>query len=87
MAKLQHENIVRLIGISFENSRDLLILELMEGGDLLKYLRCCLISLGSTRTTGGKVVSYSSHLTGQERVILVLSSLIYIDKNDLPSWA
>ena len=39
MAKLQHENIVRLIGISFENSRDLLILELMEGGDLLKYLR------------------------------------------------
>ena len=39
MSRLKHENIVRLIGICVEDSRNLLILELMEGGDLLKYLR------------------------------------------------
>ena len=41
MANFEHENIVELIGICLDNDPNFLILELMEGGDLLTYLRNC----------------------------------------------
>ena len=41
MANFEHENIVELIGICLDNDPNFLILELMEGGDLLTYLRIC----------------------------------------------
>ena len=41
MANFDHENIVKLIGICLDNDPNFLILELMEGGDLLTYLRNC----------------------------------------------
>ena len=55
MANFDHANIVELIGICLDNDPNFLILELMEGGDLLTYLRncrpatarqCSLLSLG-----------------------------------------
>jgi proto-oncogene tyrosine-protein kinase ROS len=41
MANFEHKNIVELIGICLDNDPNFLILELMEGGDLLTYLRNC----------------------------------------------
>jgi len=34
-----HPNIISLLGVCLDNEPQFLILELMEGGDLLKYLR------------------------------------------------
>src|SRR6266487_5194547 len=39
MGNFNHENIMKLLGICLDNNPNFLILELMEGGDLLKYLR------------------------------------------------
>jgi hypothetical protein len=39
MAKLKHDHIVRMIGLCLDGDQTLLVLELMEGGDLLSYLR------------------------------------------------
>ncbi|XP_050027352.2 proto-oncogene tyrosine-protein kinase ROS isoform X2 [Dermacentor andersoni] len=39
MSNFKHEHILRLLGISLDNSLHFIILELMEGGDLLSYLR------------------------------------------------
>jgi serine/threonine protein kinase len=37
----EHKNIVRLLGVCLEKEPHWLILELMEGGDLLSYIRSC----------------------------------------------
>ncbi|XP_077540102.1 receptor protein-tyrosine kinase sevenless isoform X2 [Haemaphysalis longicornis] len=47
MSNFKHEHILRLLGISLDNSLHFIILELMEGGDLLSYLR-------SNRPTAGE---------------------------------
>lgn len=39
MSNLKHAHILRLIGICFENDALYIIMELMQGGDLLSYLR------------------------------------------------
>ncbi|XP_064488538.1 proto-oncogene tyrosine-protein kinase ROS-like isoform X2 [Ornithodoros turicata] len=39
MSNFKHEHILRLLGISLDTSLHFIILELMEGGDLLSYLR------------------------------------------------
>ncbi|KMQ82300.1 proto-oncogene tyrosine-protein kinase ros [Lasius niger] len=39
MSVLRHQNVLRLLGICLDADSPLLILELMEAGDLLTYLR------------------------------------------------
>nr|XP_026693888.1 proto-oncogene tyrosine-protein kinase ROS isoform X2 [Ciona intestinalis] len=39
MSLFDHRNIISLLGVCLDNEPQFLILELMEGGDLLKYLR------------------------------------------------
>lgn len=39
LASFQHENIVRLVGVCVDNDPNFLIMEFMDGGDLLSYLR------------------------------------------------
>uniref|UniRef100_A0AC35FXV0 Protein kinase domain-containing protein n=1 Tax=Panagrolaimus sp. PS1159 TaxID=55785 RepID=A0AC35FXV0_9BILA len=41
MNNFDHPNIVKLLGVCFQDVPHLLIIELMEGGDLLKFLRSC----------------------------------------------
>ena len=38
-SSLKHENIVALIGVCIEDDANFIILELMEGGDILSYLK------------------------------------------------
>ena len=39
MSNFRHEHILRLLGVCLDNDPQFIILELMEGGDLLSYLR------------------------------------------------
>ncbi|XP_054720908.1 proto-oncogene tyrosine-protein kinase ROS-like [Uloborus diversus] len=39
MSHFKHDHILQLLGVCFDNNPNLIILELMEGGDLLSYLR------------------------------------------------
>ncbi|XP_053604338.1 proto-oncogene tyrosine-protein kinase ROS isoform X2 [Plodia interpunctella] len=39
MANFKHEHILRLLGVCLDNDPNYIIMELMEGGDLLSYLR------------------------------------------------
>ena len=39
MSNFKHEHIIRLLGVCLDNDPQFIILELMEGGDLLSYLR------------------------------------------------
>jgi proto-oncogene tyrosine-protein kinase ROS len=39
MSNFKHANILQLIGVCLDNDPNFLILELMEGGDLLSFLR------------------------------------------------
>jgi hypothetical protein len=49
------DHIVRMIGL--DGDQTLLVLELMEGGDLLSYLRCAIKILGkSTDPSMSKIV-------------------------------
>lgn len=41
MKNFQHENILRLLGVCLDNDPQFIIMELMEGGDLLSFLRYC----------------------------------------------
>lgn len=39
MSNFKHEHIIRLLGVCLDNDPQFIILELMEKGDLLSYLR------------------------------------------------
>ncbi len=39
MSNFKHDHIIRLLGVCLDNDPQFIILELMEGGDLLTYLR------------------------------------------------
>ena len=39
MSNFKHEHIIGLLGVCLDNDPQFIILELMEGGDLLSYLR------------------------------------------------
>ena len=39
MSTIKHENVVSLLGVCLDTDAQLIILELMDGGDLLAYLR------------------------------------------------
>ena len=39
MSQFKHPNILELLGLCIDNHPNYLVLELMEGGDLLEYLR------------------------------------------------
>ena len=39
MSNFKHEHILQLLGVCLDNDPQFIILELMEGGDLLSYLR------------------------------------------------
>ena len=39
MSNFKHAHIIRLLGVCLDNDPQFIILELMEGGDLLSYLR------------------------------------------------
>lgn len=39
MGNFQHEHILQLLGVCLDNDPSFIIMELMEGGDLLSYLR------------------------------------------------
>lgn len=39
MKNFQHQHIIGLLGVCLDNDPHFIILELMEGGDLLSYLR------------------------------------------------
>ena len=41
MANFAHTHILRLLGVCLSKDPQFIILELMEGGDLLSYLRSC----------------------------------------------
>lgn len=48
MSNFKHEHILRLLGVCLDNDPNYIIMELMEGGDLLSYLRAKRASLVST---------------------------------------
>lgn len=53
MSHFQHEHILRLLAICTDHDPFFLILELMEGGDLLSYLRTSRgVSYRGSRDTG-----------------------------------
>ncbi|XP_059177002.1 proto-oncogene tyrosine-protein kinase ROS-like isoform X2 [Physella acuta] len=52
MKNFQHENILRLLGVCLDNDPQFIIMELMEGGDLLSFLRYC----RATATTPAKLM-------------------------------
>ena len=39
MSNFKHDHILKLLGVCLDNDPQFIILELMEGGDLLSYLR------------------------------------------------
>ncbi len=39
MSNFKHDHIIRLLGVCLDNDPQFIILELMEAGDLLSYLR------------------------------------------------
>lgn len=39
MSNFKHDNILELLGVCLDNDPNFIIMELMEGGDLLVYLR------------------------------------------------
>lgn len=39
MSHFKHEHILQLLGVCLDNDPPFIIMELMEGGDLLTYLR------------------------------------------------
>ena len=41
MKNFQHEHILGLLGVCLDNDPQFIIMELMEGGDLLSFLRSC----------------------------------------------
>ncbi|XP_069131795.1 proto-oncogene tyrosine-protein kinase ROS-like isoform X3 [Argopecten irradians] len=41
MSNFKHEHILSLLGVCLDNDPEFIILELMEGGDLLSFLRAC----------------------------------------------
>ena len=41
MKNFQHEHILSLLGVCLDNDPQFIIMELMEGGDLLSFLRGC----------------------------------------------
>ncbi|CAK1555335.1 unnamed protein product [Leptosia nina] len=47
MSNFKHEHILRLLGVCLDNDPNYIIMELMEGGDLLSYLRAKRSSLGT----------------------------------------
>ncbi|KAI5646079.1 protein tyrosine kinase domain-containing protein [Phthorimaea operculella] len=47
MSNFKHEHILRLLGVCLDNDPNYIIMELMEGGDLLSYLRTSRSSLYS----------------------------------------
>ncbi len=47
MRSLRHDNVVRLVGVCFEGSDAMILLELLPNGDLKTYLRLC-ASVGET---------------------------------------
>lgn len=51
MSNFKHEHILHMLGVCLNNDPQFIILELMEGGDLLSFLR-------SSRAT---TVSHTSH--------------------------
>lgn len=40
MSHFKHAHILQLLGVCLDNDPNFIIMELMEGGDLLSYLRC-----------------------------------------------
>jgi len=49
MSNFKHEHILQLLGVCLDNDPQFIILELMEGGDLLSYLRASRPSAVSDR--------------------------------------
>jgi hypothetical protein len=54
LVALEHPHIIRAIGVCFQTSPQLLVLELMGGGDLKKYLKDHQSELESTASTLGR---------------------------------
>ncbi|XP_038214357.1 proto-oncogene tyrosine-protein kinase ROS [Zerene cesonia] len=50
MSNFKHEHILRLLGVCLDNDPNYIIMELMEGGDLLSYLRAKRSSLGTSES-------------------------------------
>lgn len=64
MANFKHEHILRLLGVCLDNDPHYIIMELMEGGDLLSYLRAKRASLVSY-----KLDTYHRGFTGGPDVL------------------
>ena len=59
MSNFKHEHILQLLGVCLDNDPQFIILELMEGGDLLSYLRASRPSVVSDEHVG--CVFYTVH--------------------------
>ena len=55
MSNFKYDYILRLLGVCLDNDPQFIILELMEGGDLLSYLR-------SSRPTPVSLLSACTHI-------------------------
>ena len=44
MSNFRHAHILSLLGVCLDNDPQFIILELMEGGDLLSFMRACRLS-------------------------------------------
>jgi serine/threonine protein kinase len=54
LVALDHPHIIRAIGVCFQSAPQLLVLELMDGGDLKKYLKDHQTELESATSTLGR---------------------------------
>ncbi|KAL1489268.1 hypothetical protein ABEB36_014201 [Hypothenemus hampei] len=52
MSHFKHEHILQLLGVCLDNDPHFIIMELMEGGDLLTYLRNCRGAVNNSPTLG-----------------------------------
>lgn len=66
MSHFKHQHILQLLGVCLDNDPQFIIMELMEGGDLLTYLR------SSRKPT---VLSFQFYLL----IFLIIIILILID--------
>ena len=62
MTRLNHPNVMRLLGVSLESSaQSFLVMEYVENGDMAKFLKDCeYVDTQDSNLRGGQVCSYNT---------------------------
>jgi len=77
MSNFHHEHILSLLGVCLDNDPQFIILELMEAGDLLSFMRACRLS--SVSQTYSIIFDMSST---SSLISLMIEHIIGLNKTD-----